>query len=186
MIVSVYCCAVVIYSNYVHYIVYIKLLYKCGKLANYQNIFKECSTKYIQSLILSNKNILKWLLSHELTTMRHNSVIKNLGNLDAYLFFNWQSSNFLITLEIQSNLNLLLNGLYPAKSIECSSYKHGCTFSFIKHVLNKMIQFLPCHVLVLSIGGILNHIKQSIEERFSLYTCTLLMDTPCFQDGCYN
>ena len=35
-----------------------------------------------------------------------------------------QSSNIL-TIEIQSNLNLHGNGSYAAKSIECSNYKQG-------------------------------------------------------------
>ena len=135
----------------------------------------------VQSLILSSKNNLQKLLSRELIKMRHVSFIKSLDNLDAYLYSNQQSSNFL-TIEIQSNLNLLRNGLYAAKSIECSNnYKQGHTFSFIKQVLNKIIQFLPCHVLVLSFARILNHIEHFIEERCSFYS--LSMDTPCFQDG---
>ena len=116
-------------------------------------------------------------------TMRHVSFIQNLDNLDAYLYSNRQSSNFL-TNEIQNNLNLLRNGSYTAKLIECSNYKQGCTFSLIKQVLNKIIQFLPCHVLVLSFGRILNHIEHFIEERCSCYS--LSMDTPCFQDGRCN
>ena len=92
----------------------------------------------IQSLIFSGKNILQELLSRELTAMRHVSFIQNLDNLDAYLYSDRQSSNFL-TNEIQSNLNLLRNGSYAAKSIECSNYKQGRTFSFIKQVLNKII-----------------------------------------------
>ena len=84
----------------------------------------------------------------------------------------------------QSNLNLLRNGSYAAKSIECSNRKQGRTFSFIKHVLNKIIQVLPCHVLVLSFGKILNHIEHFIEERCSFYS--LLMDTPYFQDSRCN
>ena len=83
-----------------------------------------------------------------------------------------------------SNLNLLRNGSYAAKSIECNNYKEGCNFSFIKQVLNKVIQFLPLHVLVLSFGIILNHIEHFIEERYSF--CSLSMDTPCFQDGRCN
>ena len=122
----------------------------------------------IQSLILSGKNVLQELLSRELKTMRHVSFIKNLDNLDANRYSDRQSSNFL-TIEIQSNLNLRGNGLYAAKSIECSNYKQGRTFSFIKQVLNKIIQFLPCHVLVLSFGRILNHIEHFIEERCSFY-----------------
>ena len=137
----------------------------------------------VQSLILSGKNILKELLSRELTTMRHVSFIQDLDNLDAYLYSDRQSSNFL-TLEIQSNLNLRQNILYAAKSIECSNYKQGSTFSFIKQVLNKIIQFLPCHVLVLSFGRILNHIEHFIEERCSFYS--LSTDTSCFQDGRCN
>ena len=109
--------------------------------------------------------------------MRHVSFIKNLDNLDAYRYSDRQSSNFL-TIEIQSNLNLRGNGSYASKSIECSNYKQGRTFSFIKQVLNKIIQFLPCHVLVLSFGRILNHIEDFIEERCSFYS--LLMDAPCF------
>ena len=116
----------------------------------------------IQSLILSGKNILQELLSRELKTMRHVSFIKNLDNLDAYRYSDRQSSNFL-TIEIQSNLNLRGNGSYAAKSIECSNYKQGCTFSVIKQVLNKIIQLLPCHVLVLSFGRILNHIENFID-----------------------
>ena len=137
----------------------------------------------IQSLILSGKNILQELLSRELTTMRHVSFIQNLDNFDAYLYSNRQSSNFL-TNEIQSNLNLLRNGSYEVKSIECSNYKQGRTFSFVKQVLNKIIQFLPCHVLVLSFGRILNHTEHFIEERCSYYS--LSMDTPCLQDGRCN
>ena len=49
---------------------------------------------------------------------------------------------------------------------------------FIKQVLNKIIQFLPCHVLVLSFGRILNHIEDFIEQRCSFYS--LSMDAPCF------
>ena len=109
--------------------------------------------------------------------MRHVSFTQNLDNLDAYLYSNQQSSNFL-TIEIQSNLNLRGNESYAAKSIECSNYKQGRTFSFIKQVLNKIIQFLPCHVLVLSFGKILNHIEHFIEERCSFYS--LSMDAPCF------
>ena len=86
-----------------------------------------------------------------------------------------QSSNFL-TNEIQSNLNLLRNGSYAAKLIECSNDKQGRTFSFIKQVLNKIIQLLPSHVLVLSSGRILNHIEHFIEERCSYYS--LSIDTP--------
>ena len=92
----------------------------------------------VQSLILSGKNILQELLSYELTTMRHVSFIQNLDNLDAHLYFDRQSSNIL-TNEIQSNLNLLRNGSYAAKAIECSNYKQGRTFSFIKQFLNKII-----------------------------------------------
>ena len=133
------------------------------------------SSSSVQSLILSGKNILQELLSRELTTMRHVSFIQNLENLDAYLYSNRQSSNFL-NIEIQSNLNLLRNGSYAAKSIECSNYNQGRTFSFIKHVLNKIIQFLPCHALVLSFRKILNHKGHFIEERCSFYS--LSMDTP--------
>ena len=97
------------------------------------------------------------------------------------LYSNRQSSNFL-TIEIQSNLNLLRNGSYEAKSIEYSNYKQGHTFSFIKQVLNKIIEFLPCPVLVLSFVRILNHVEHFIEERCGFYS--LSMDTPCFQDGC--
>ena len=57
-------------------------------------------------------------------------------------------------------------------------------FSFIKQLLNKIIQFLPYHVLVLSFGRILNHIEHFIEERCNYYS--LLMDTPCLQDGRCN
>ena len=144
---------------------------------------KVSKSLHIQSLILSGKNILQELLSRELSTMRHVSFIQNLDELDTSLCSDRQSSNFL-TNEIQSNLNLLRNGSYAAKSIECSNYKQGRTFSFIKQVLNKMIQFLPCHVLVLSLGRILNHTEHFIEERCSCYS--LSMDTPCFQDGLCN
>ena len=137
----------------------------------------------VQSLILSGKNFLQELLSRELTTMSLVSFIQNLDNLDAYLYSDRQSSNFL-TNEIQSNLNLLRNGSCAAKSIECSNCKQGRTFSFIKQVLNKIIQFLSCHILVLSFGRILNHIEHFIEERCSDYS--LSMDTPCFQDGRCN
>ena len=89
----------------------------------------------IQSLILSGKNILQELLSRELPTMRQVSFIQNLDNLDSYLYSDRQSSNFL-TNKIQINLNLLQNGSYTTKSIECSNYKQGRTFSFIKQVLN--------------------------------------------------
>ena len=99
--------------------------------------------------------------------MRHVSFIKNLDNLDAYLCSDRQSSNFL-SLEIQSNLNLRRNGSYVAKSIECSNYDQCRNLSFIK-LLNKIIQFSPCHVLVLSFGRSLNHIKHFIEERCSFY-----------------
>ena len=142
-----------------------------------------CSDVQYSSLILSGKNILQELLSRELTAMRHVSFIQNLDNLDVYLYSDRQSSNSL-TSETQSNLNLLRNGSYGAKSIECSNYKQGRTFSFIKQVLNKIIQFVPCHVLVLSFGRILNHIEQFIEERCSYYS--LSMDTLCFQDGRCN
>ena len=71
-----------------------------------------------------------------------------------------------------------------AKSIERSNYKQGRTFSFITQVLNNIIQFLPCHVLVLSFVRILNHTEHFIEERCSYYS--LSMDTPCFQDGRCN
>ena len=37
--------------------------------------------------------------------------------------------------------------------------------SFIKQFLNKIIQFLPCHVLVLSFERILNHIAHFIELK---------------------
>ena len=94
-----------------------------------------------------------------------------------------QSSNFLNN-EIQSNLKLLRNGSYAAKSIEYSNYKQGRTFSFIKQLLNKIIQFLTCHVLVLSFGRIVNHTEHFIEERCSYYS--LSMDTPCLQDGRCN
>ena len=137
----------------------------------------------VQSLILSGKNILQELLSRELTTMRHVSFIQNLDNLDGYLYSDRQSSNFLNN-EIQSNLNLLRNGSYAAKSIEYSNYKQGRTFSFIKQLLIKIIQFLPCHVLVLPFGRILNHIEHFSEERCSYYS--LSMDTPCLQDGRCN
>ena len=70
---------------------------------------------YIQSLILSGKSILQELLSRKLMTMRHVSFIQNLDNLNAYLYSDRQSSNFL-TNEIQSNLNLLRNESYAAKS----------------------------------------------------------------------
>ena len=92
--------------------------------------------------------------------MIHVSFIQNLDNLDAYLYSDRQSPNFLSN-EIQSNLNLLRNA---AKSIECSNYKQSW-----------IIQFLPCHVLVLSFGMILNHIEHFIEERCSYYS--LSMDT---------
>ena len=115
--------------------------------------------------------------------MRHVAFIQNLDNLDGYLYSDRQSSNFLNN-EIQSNLNLLRNGSYAAKSIECSNYKQGHTFSFIKQLLNKIIQFLPSLFLVLSFGRILNHIEHFIEERCSYYS--LSMDTPCFQDGRCN
>ena len=132
---------------------------------------------YIQSLILSGKSILQELLSRKLMTMRHVSFIQNLDNLNAYLYSDRQSSNFL-TNEIQSNLNLLRNESYAAKSIECSNYKQGRTFSFIKQVLNKIIRFLPCHVLALSFGRILDHTEHFIEGRCSYHS--LSMDTPCF------
>ena len=75
-------------------------------------------------------------------------LLKILDNFDASLYSDRRSSNFL-TIEIQSNLNLLRNA---AKSIECSNYKQGRTFSFIKQVLIKIIQFfIPHHVLVLSL-----------------------------------
>ena len=104
--------------------------------------------------------------------MRRVSFIKNLDNLDAYRYSDRQSSNFL-TIEIQSNLNLRGNGSYAAKLNECSNYKQGRTFSFIKQVLNKIIQFLPCHVLVLSFGRIPNHIEHFIEERCSFYSLSM-------------
>ena len=81
--------------------------------------------------------------------MRNVSFVKILANLDANLYPDWESLNFL-TIEIQSNLNLLRNGSYVAKSIECSNYKQGRTFFFIKQVWNKIIQFFPCHVLFFS------------------------------------
>ena len=96
--------------------------------------------------------------------MRHVSFIKNLDNLNAYRYSDRQSSN-LLTIEIQSNLNLRGNGSYAAKSNECRNYKQGRTFSFIKQVLNKIIQFLPCHVLVLFFGRILNLIEHFIKDR---------------------
>ena len=94
---------------------------------------------HVQSFILSGKNILQVLPSRELMTMRHVSFIKNLDNLDAYLYSDRQSSNFL-TLEIQSNLNFGWNGSYAAKSIECR------TFSFIKK--DNPVLTLPCFSLV--------------------------------------
>ena len=58
--------------------------------------------------------------------------------------------------------------------------KQGRTFSFIKQLLNKIIQFLSCHVLVLSFGRILNHIEHFIEEdaviilcRWTLHVCKM-------------
>ena len=123
----------------------------------------------VQSLILSGKNILQELLFRELPTMRHVLFIQNLDNVDGCLYPDRQSSNFL-TNEIQSNLNLLRNGSYTTKSIECSNYKQGRTFSFIKQVLNKIIQFLPCHVLVLSFGRILKYIEHFIKKRCSYYS----------------
>ena len=102
--------------------------------AHLPHYFSMVHPLHVQSLILSGKNILQELPSHvsrELTTMRHVSFINNLDNLDTYLYSDRQSSNFL-TIEIQSNLNLLRNGSYAAKSIECSNYKQGHTFSFIK------------------------------------------------------
>ena len=95
-------------------------------------------------------------------------IYSKFGQLRCLSLFQSTVFNFL-THEIQSNLNLLRNGSYAAKSIECSNYKQGRTFSFIKQVLNKIIQFLPCHVLVLSFGRILNHIEHFIEERCSFY-----------------
>ena len=136
----------------------------------------------VQSLILSGKNILQELLSRELTTMRHVSLFK-IWTTSMPISVSIDSLNF-VTLEIQSNLNLHRNESYAAKSIECSNYKQGRTFSFIKQVLNKIIQFLPCHVLVLSFGRILNHTEHFIEERCSYYS--LSMDTSCFQDGRCN
>ena len=112
------------------------------KVLNIQYVSRLCQ---VQSLILSGKNILQELLSREVTTIRHDSFIKNLHNLDANLYSDRQSPNFL-TPEIMSNLNLPRNGSYAAKSIECSNYKQGRNFSFIKQVLNKIIQFLPLHV----------------------------------------
>ena len=88
------------------------------------------------------------------------------------LFKQWNSEQFKFTLK-----------WIAAKSIECSNYKQGRTFSFIKQLLNKIIQFLPCHVLVLSFGRILNHTEHFIEERCSYYS--LSMDT-CLQDGRCN
>ena len=96
---------------------------------------------------------------------------------------NTESSNFL-TLEIQNNLNLRRNGPYAAKLIKCSNYKQDRTFSFIKQVLNKIIQFLPCHVLTFSFGRSLNHTEHLIEGRCSFYS--LSTDTPCFQNGRCN
>ena len=81
------------------------------------------------------------------------------------LFSHWNSEQFIFT----------------SKWIVCSNYKQGCTFLFIKQVFNKIIQFLPCHVLLLSFGRILNHIEHFIDERCSFYSS--LMDTPFFQDG---
>ena len=115
--------------------------------------------------------------------MRHVSFIQNLDNLGGYLYSNRLSPNFLNN-EIQSNLSLLRNGSYAAKSIEYSNCKQGRTFSFIKQLLNKIIQFLPCHVLVLSFGRILNHIEHFIEEICSYYS--LSMATPYLQDGRCN
>ena len=102
-----------------------------------------CS-KFIQSLILSGKNILQELLSRELTTMRLVSFIQNLDNLGGYLYSDRPSPNFLNN-EIQSNLNLLRNGSYAAKSIEYSNCKQGRTFSFKQ---DNPVLTLPCFSLV--------------------------------------
>ena len=64
-------------------------------------------------MILSSKNILQELLFRELTTMRRVSFIKNLENLDAYLYSDRQSSNIL-TIEIQSKFK------FASKWIVCS------------------------------------------------------------------
>ena len=118
--------------------------FETWKIAGYVTVLL-----HVQSLILSGKNVLQELLSRELTTMRHVTFIKNLDNLDAYLYSNQEPLNFL-TIEIQSNLNLLQNVSYAAKSIECSNYKQGHICSFI----NKIIQFLLSYVLVLFFGRI--------------------------------
>ena len=68
-----------------------------------EGTFQNKNFRQVHSLILSGKNILQELLSRELTTMRHVSFIQNLDNLEAYLYSDRQSSNFL-TIEIQSNL----------------------------------------------------------------------------------
>ena len=84
------------------------------------SFFCLCFCLCLQLLILFGKNILQELLSRELMTMRHVSFNKYLDNLDAYLYSDRQSSNVL-TLEIQSHLNLCRNGSYAAKSIEYSN-----------------------------------------------------------------
>ena len=94
--------------------IFLPLIFACGNFffalgPPPPSLFYGPSLEHVQSLILSGKNILQELLSHisrELTTMRHVSFINNLDNLDAYLYSDRQSSNFL-TIEIQSNLNLL-------------------------------------------------------------------------------
>ena len=154
----------------------------------WQNILHETLTTIVGPLQLQVIDYSRWsfpakIFSQKLTTMRNVSFVKILANLDANLYPDWESLNFL-TIEIQSNLNLLRNGSYVAKSIECSNYKQGRTFFFIKQVWNKIIQFFPCHVLFLSFGRILSHIEHFIEERCSFYF--LSMDTPCFQDGRCN
>ena len=98
-------------------------------LLRHSGRLQKCQNHYIYShWSFPGKNILQELLSRELTTTRHVSFIQNLDNLDTYLYSDRQSSNFL-TNEIQSNLNLLRNGSYAAKSIECSNYKQDRTFS---------------------------------------------------------
>ena len=50
-----------------------------------------------------------------MTTMRHVSFFKNLDNLDAYFYFDRQSSNVL-TIEIQSNLNFKMDRMKQNRS----------------------------------------------------------------------
>ena len=90
------------------------------------------------------------------------SVLANWRQLDMLHLLKIRTASMSISIPInslQTQYKLFRNGSYVAKSIECSNYKQGRTYSFIKQILNKIIQFLPCQILALHFGRILNHIE---------------------------